>query len=64
MSAGYDGRTIVWDVSFLVFNLDADLLFSKCLLFVGILCFQIWEGTPIWTYEIGRFKLVDGKFSP
>ncbi|XP_075639920.1 uncharacterized protein LOC142611701 isoform X1 [Castanea sativa] len=37
MSAGYDGRTIVWD---------------------------IWEGTPIWTYEIGRFKLVDGKFSP
>ncbi|KAK2649656.1 hypothetical protein Ddye_017145 [Dipteronia dyeriana] len=37
MSAGYDGRTIVWD---------------------------IWEGTPIRTYEIGRFKLVDGKFSP
>ncbi|XP_062143501.1 uncharacterized protein LOC133851186 isoform X2 [Alnus glutinosa] len=37
MSAGYDGRTIVWD---------------------------IWEGTPIWTYDIGRFKLVDGKFSP
>ncbi|XP_054812506.1 uncharacterized protein LOC129313422 isoform X2 [Prosopis cineraria] len=37
MSAGYDGRTIVWD---------------------------IWEGVPIWTYEIGRFKLVDGKFSP
>ncbi|KAL6968618.1 hypothetical protein U1Q18_034419 [Sarracenia purpurea var. burkii] len=37
MSAGYDGKTIVWD---------------------------IWEGTPIRTYEIGRFKLVDGKFSP
>ncbi|XP_027118426.2 uncharacterized protein [Coffea arabica] len=36
MSAGYDGKTIVWD---------------------------IWEGIPIWTYEIGRFKLVDGKFS-
>ncbi|XP_065860340.1 uncharacterized protein [Euphorbia lathyris] len=39
MSAGYDGRTIVWD---------------------------IWEGVPIRVYEIGlgRFKLVDGKFSP
>ncbi|XP_052191480.1 uncharacterized protein LOC127800733 [Diospyros lotus] len=37
MSAGYDGKTIVWD---------------------------IWEGTPICTYEVGRFKLVDGKFSP
>ncbi|KAL5700262.1 hypothetical protein ACHQM5_025733 [Ranunculus cassubicifolius] len=37
MSAGYDGRTIVWD---------------------------IWEGSPIRIYEIGRFKLVDGKFSP
>ncbi|KAH0767951.1 hypothetical protein KY285_003822 [Solanum tuberosum] len=37
MSAGYDGKTIVWD---------------------------IWEGAPIRTYEIGRFKLVDGKFSP
>ncbi|PON61920.1 Guanine nucleotide-binding protein, beta subunit [Parasponia andersonii] len=37
MSAGYDGRTIVWD---------------------------IWEGKPIRTYEISRFKLVDGKFSP
>ncbi|KAF5198574.1 Bromodomain and wd repeat-containing protein [Thalictrum thalictroides] len=37
MSAGYDGRTIVWD---------------------------IWEGLPIRVYEIGRFKLVDGKFSP
>ncbi|WCJ22313.1 WD40/YVTN repeat-like-containing domain Bromodomain [Euphorbia peplus] len=39
MSAGYDGRTIVWD---------------------------IWEGIPIRVYEIGlgRFKLVDGKFSP
>lgn len=37
MSAGYDGRTIVWD---------------------------IWEGTPVWTYDIGHFKLVDGKFSP
>ncbi|XP_061338407.1 uncharacterized protein LOC133285221 isoform X2 [Gastrolobium bilobum] len=37
MSAGYDGRTIVWD---------------------------IWEGIPISTYEIGRFRLVDGKFSP
>ncbi|KAH1209062.1 PH-interacting protein [Glycine max] len=37
MSAGYDGRTIVWD---------------------------IWEGLPIRTYEISRFKLVDGKFSP
>ncbi|XP_047315948.1 bromodomain and WD repeat-containing protein 3-like [Impatiens glandulifera] len=36
MSAGYDGKTIVWD---------------------------IWEGTPIMTYKIGRFKLVDGKFS-
>ncbi|XP_057956949.1 uncharacterized protein LOC131150327 [Malania oleifera] len=36
MSAGYDGKTIVWD---------------------------IWEGTPIRIYEIGRFKLVDGKFS-
>ncbi|XVF22103.1 hypothetical protein REPUB_Repub12eG0145000 [Reevesia pubescens] len=37
MSAGYDGKTIVWD---------------------------IWEGIPIRIYEIGRFKLVDGKFSP
>ncbi|XP_047175749.1 PH-interacting protein [Vigna umbellata] len=37
MSAGYDGRTIVWD---------------------------IWEGMPIQIYEISRFKLVDGKFSP
>ncbi|XP_031264460.1 PH-interacting protein [Pistacia vera] len=37
MSAGYDGKTIVWD---------------------------IWEGTPIRIYEISRFKLVDGKFSP
>lgn len=37
MSAGYDGRTIVWD---------------------------IWEGKPIRIYEISRFKLVDGKFSP
>ncbi|XP_054786202.1 uncharacterized protein LOC129292639 [Prosopis cineraria] len=37
MSAGYDGRTIVWD---------------------------IWEGKPISIYEISRFKLVDGKFSP
>ncbi|XP_027354990.1 PH-interacting protein isoform X2 [Abrus precatorius] len=37
MSAGYDGRTIVWD---------------------------IWEGMPIRIYEISRFKLVDGKFSP
>ncbi|XP_057476015.1 uncharacterized protein LOC130764006 [Actinidia eriantha] len=37
MSAGYDGKTIVWD---------------------------IWEGTPIRKYDIGRFKLVDGKFSP
>ncbi|KAF5452268.1 hypothetical protein F2P56_027287 [Juglans regia] len=36
MSAGYDGKTIVWD---------------------------IWEGTPIWIYDISRFKLVDGKFS-
>nr|GEU54066.1 PH-interacting protein [Tanacetum cinerariifolium] len=37
MSAGYDGKTIVWD---------------------------IWEGVPIRIFEIGRFKLVDGKFSP
>ncbi|KAL5782167.1 hypothetical protein ACOSP7_007196 [Xanthoceras sorbifolium] len=37
MSAGYDGKTIVWD---------------------------IWEGIPIRIYEISRFKLVDGKFSP
>ncbi|KAB5527371.1 hypothetical protein DKX38_021218 [Salix brachista] len=37
MSAGYDGRLIVWD---------------------------IWEGIPIRTYEIGHVKLVDGKFSP
>lgn len=37
MSAGYDGKTIVWD---------------------------IWEGIPIRIFEIGRFKLVDGKFSP
>ncbi|CAM8993134.1 unnamed protein product [Rhodiola kirilowii] len=37
MSAGYDGKTIIWD---------------------------IWEGTPIRIYEISRFKLVDGKFSP
>ncbi|KAF6156947.1 hypothetical protein GIB67_039708 [Kingdonia uniflora] len=46
MSAGYDGRTIVWDV----------------LLSFAVL--EIWEGTPIRIYEIGRFKLVDGKFSP
>ncbi|KAK1437216.1 hypothetical protein QVD17_03004 [Tagetes erecta] len=25
---------------------------------------DIWEGIPIRIYEIGRFKLVDGKFSP
>ncbi|XP_038703173.1 bromodomain and WD repeat-containing protein 3 isoform X2 [Tripterygium wilfordii] len=37
MSAGYDGKTIVWD---------------------------IWEGSPIRTYEVGPYKLVDGKFSP
>ncbi|KAL8481278.1 hypothetical protein ACS0TY_027705 [Phlomoides rotata] len=37
MSAGYDGKTIVWD---------------------------IWKGTPIRTYQVGPFKLVDGKFSP
>ncbi|CAK7348416.1 unnamed protein product [Dovyalis caffra] len=37
MSAGYDGRTIGWDM---------------------------WEGIPIHIYEIGRVKLVDGKFSP
>lgn len=37
MSAGYDGRTIVWD---------------------------IWEGVPIRIFEISRFKMVDGKFSP
>lgn len=37
MSAGYDGKTIIWD---------------------------IWEGKPIRIYETGRFKLVDGKFSP
>ncbi|PON72397.1 Guanine nucleotide-binding protein, beta subunit [Trema orientale] len=36
MSAGYDGRTIVWD---------------------------IWEGTPIRIYQMGDYKLVDGKFS-
>lgn len=36
MSAGYDGKTIIWD---------------------------IWEGIPISIYQIGRFKLVDGKFS-
>ncbi|KAL8100403.1 uncharacterized protein LOC141684645 [Apium graveolens] len=36
MSAGYDGKTIVWD---------------------------IWEGIPIQIYEMGRWKLVDGKFS-
>ncbi|KAF5797227.1 putative transcription factor WD40-like family [Helianthus annuus] len=36
MSAGYDGKTIVWD---------------------------IWEGLPIRVFEIGRFKIVDGKFS-
>ncbi|KAK6941080.1 Bromodomain [Dillenia turbinata] len=37
LSAGYDGKTILWD---------------------------IWEGTPIRIFEIGRVKLVDGKFSP
>ncbi|KNA26026.1 hypothetical protein SOVF_000950 [Spinacia oleracea] len=36
MSAGYDGKTIIWD---------------------------IWEGTPVRVFEIGRGKLVDGKFS-
>lgn len=36
MSAGYDGKTIIWD---------------------------IWEGTPVRIFEIGRGKLVDGKFS-
>lgn len=25
---------------------------------------DIWEGIPIHTYDIGRYKLVDGKFSP
>ncbi|KAM0954425.1 putative transcription factor WD40-like family [Dioscorea sansibarensis] len=25
---------------------------------------DIWEGTPVRIYDIGRFKLVDGKFSP
>ncbi|KAG9457894.1 hypothetical protein H6P81_002402 [Aristolochia fimbriata] len=24
---------------------------------------DIWEGTPVCTYEMGRFKLVDGRFS-
>ncbi|CAN6295358.1 unnamed protein product [Urochloa humidicola] len=37
MSAGYDGKTIIWD---------------------------IWEGKPVQIYEMGHFKLVDGKFSP
>lgn len=37
MSAGYDGKTIIWD---------------------------IWEGIPVRIYETGRFKMVDGKFSP
>ncbi|XP_042432587.1 bromodomain and WD repeat-containing protein 1-like isoform X2 [Zingiber officinale] len=37
MSAGYDGKLIIWD---------------------------IWEGMPVRIYETGRFKLVDGKFSP
>ncbi|XP_074566602.1 uncharacterized protein LOC141823239 [Curcuma longa] len=37
MSAGYDGKMIIWD---------------------------IWEGMPVRIYETGRFKLVDGKFSP
>ncbi|KAG6531361.1 hypothetical protein ZIOFF_005167 [Zingiber officinale] len=39
MSAGYDGKLIIWDVG-------------------------IWEGMPVRIYETGRFKLVDGKFSP
>ncbi|WOL00289.1 bromodomain and WD repeat-containing protein 1-like [Canna indica] len=37
MSAGYDGKMIIWD---------------------------IWEGKPVRIYEIGPYKLVDGKFSP
>lgn len=66
MSAGYDGLTIVWDVSswFCVFM--PRHCSSLCLLFnefFGNLYFQIWEGTPIRIYEIGKFKLVDGKFS-
>lgn len=37
------------------------LMFTE---FIGNYNFQIWEGIPIRIYEIGRFKLVDGKFSP
>ncbi|KAF3456326.1 hypothetical protein FNV43_RR00976 [Rhamnella rubrinervis] len=30
----------------------------------NIIVWDIWEGKPIWKYDISRFKLVDGKFSP
>ncbi|KAL3829334.1 hypothetical protein ACJIZ3_018136 [Penstemon smallii] len=40
------------------------LLASSSRLYFLSLYLQIWEGTAIRTYEVGRFKLVDGKFSP
>lgn len=65
MSAGYDGKTIVWDVSF-------QFPYHTCkffYMFYGFECFvdfqfQIWEGMPIRIFETSQFRLVDGKFSP
>lgn len=62
MSAGYDGKTIIWDVSCYCY---IPYIFHKICAH-GLTCvvsLQIWEGKPVRTYEIGRFKLVDGKFS-
>lgn len=65
MSAGYDGKTILWDVGFWFLCLIVLHPFTQVahLLNSCYIYFQIWEGIPIRTYDIGRFKLVDGKFS-
>lgn len=62
MSAGYDGKTIIWDVSY---QLTPLYTFSKTYVhsLTSSVLLQIWEGKPIRIYETGRFKLVDGKFS-
>lgn len=63
MSAGYDGQTIIWDVSFMLSFLILSSPLAYFVLNCLALCFQIWEGTPIKIYEVGHVKLVDGKFS-
>lgn len=63
MSAGYDGQTIIWDVSFCCLFWFIVLLLLILYRVTLSLSFQIWEGTPIKIYEVGHVKLVDGKFS-